>query len=299
MNTYSSLRWLAGLVAGAFVVTPGLPLVADVFVLDTNQSSITISGTVAGYSFAAQGAGSLTAAYGGTIQAAQTANTIQFTGQSLIQAQNSGSWQPKSDGSAGSEPANYGAQANAVFATAKAALRNLQLDVTSSALAVTGGQFDSRSLVFAFPTNAPSSMAYSVTGLLNKSGALPLTGYATNAVTSVATLTVAGGQQTLTIPVNATFVVSLVTANDTTIIVNGQLVAVRSAAAPLVVQSISVQSQVVTLQWQAAAGQQFQVRSSSDLATWQTNAVNVTSATATYTWSGPATARRQFFRLAK
>ena len=69
--------------------------------------------------------------------------------------------------------------------------------------------------------------------------------------------------------------------------------------APVVVQSISVQSQVVTLQWQAAAGQQFQVQSSSDLATWQTNAVNVTSATATYTWSGPATARRQFFRLAK
>ncbi len=299
MKTCVSVPWLARLVAGACFLTTALPLLADVFVVDTNQSAISISGSVAGFAFSEQGPGSLTAAYGGTIQAAQSANTIQFTGQSLIQAQNSGTWQPKSDGSTGSEPANYGAQANAGFAAAKAAMRNLQLDVTSPALTVSGGQFDSRSLTFFFPSNAPSTLAYNVTGFVNTSGVKALTGYATNKVTSVATLATASGQQTLTIPVDATFIFSLLSQNDTTINVKGQLVAVRGGAAPLVLQSISVQSQLVTLQWQAAAGQQFQIQSSSNLTTWQTNAVNVTSPTAAYTWSGPATARRQFFRLAK
>jgi hypothetical protein len=272
---------------------------AQVFTLDTNQSTITISGSILGYNFAEQGPGSLTTRYSGTIQTAQSAGTIQFTGQSRITAQNNGSWQPKADGTVGNEPANYGAQANAGFATAKAALRNILLDATSPGIPVSNGQFDSGGLTFGFPTNATSALGYNVSGLLTKSGAKLLTGYATNNVTSLATLTTVGSQQTLTIPVDATFVFTVVSANDTTIELKGQLVAVSSAAPARSAPSITVQSQLVTLQWQGTPGLLYQVQSSSDLTLWRTNATSVTSTTTAFIWSGPATGPKQFFRLAQ
>jgi hypothetical protein len=300
MPIHSTHRKLAGQWAGAVLAAGlGLPVFAEVFTVDPSQSSITISGSILGYAFAEQGSGSLATAYGGTIQTALGGGTIQFTGQSLILAQTNGSWQPKSDGSAGSEPANYGAVANAGIATAKAALRNVQFDVISPVISVTGGQFDSRSLTFLFPSNATSALAYNVTGLINQSGVKALTGYATNKVTSQSTLATAGNQQTLTIPVDATFQFTLISANDTTVNLKGQLVAARSTTAPPAVQSVKVQAQTVTLQWQDSPSQQFRVLSSTDLKTWLTNAANVTSSTTAYTWSGPATAAKQFFRLAK
>lgn len=98
---------------------------------------------------------------------------------------------------------------------------------------------------------------------------------------------------------DATFLFTLVSQNDTTVNVKGQLVATRGTTAPLAVQSIKVQAQTVTLQWQSAPGQQFQVQSSTNLNTWLTNAANVTSVTGTYTWSNAATAVKQFFRIGK
>lgn len=271
----------------------------EVFTVDTNQSSIALSGSVLGFTLAEQGAGSLTTTLAGTLNADVTDNTIQFTGQSLLAAQNNGSWQPKADGTAGSEPANYGAQASSILGNALAALRQIQLDATSPSLSVTNGQFDSGSLTFFFPVNAPSSLAYTVSSLfLNKSGALALSGYSTNKVTTLASLATVGGQQILTIPVNAQYFFTLVSANDTTVSLKGQLVATRVASVPLAIQSITVQTQVVTLQWQSAPGQLYQVQSSTDLAHWTTNAANVTSPTNSYSWSGAASAPSGFFRLA-
>jgi hypothetical protein len=272
----------------------------DVFTVDTNQSSIALSGSVLGFTLQEQGAGSLTTTFAGTLNADVTDTTIQFTGQSLLAAQNNGSWQPKADGSAGSEPANYGAQASSVLGNAVAALRQIQLDATSPSLSLTNGQFDSGSLTFFFPVNAPSTLAYTVSGfLLNKSGSLALTGYSTNKVTTLASLATVGGQQILTIPVNAQYFFTLVSANDTTVSLKGQLVATRAASVPLTIQSITVQTQVVTLQWQSAPGQLYQVQSSTDLTHWTTNAANVTSPTNSYSWSGAAAAPNGFFRLAQ
>jgi hypothetical protein len=300
MQTYSPGRPVVSLLAGAWLtVNLCQPAFAQIFTIDTNQSSVTISGSILGYPFQEQGPGSLTTSYQGTVQTALVAGTIQFTGQSLIQAQNSGSWQPKADGSAGSEPANYGATASAGFATVTTALRNVQFDAISPVINVASGQFDASSLTFSFPTNAASTLAYNVTGLISMSGAKPLSGYATNTVASQATLAGSGTQQTLTIPVDATFLFTLVSENDTTVSVKGQLVATRATTTPLAIQSIKVQAHMATLQWQSAPGEQFQVQSSTNLKTWQTNAANVTSATGTYTWSGAATAAQQFFRIAK
>jgi hypothetical protein len=279
------------------------PAMADVFTLDTNQSSLTISGTVQGASLAQQGAGSLTTHYGGAIEVTQTASSIQFPGQSLIAAMNSGNWQPLADGSAGVAPANYGAAVNlaAGLVKVKAALHSLVLDVTSPALTLNRtGQFASTNLTFLIPTNANSALSYLVTGLINSSGSTALSGQSTNNVTTLATLETNGQAQTLTIPVNAQFTFSANSTNDTILNLAGQLVGFRTAgavAAAPVLQSLTVQSQVLTLQWQAPAGQQFQVQSSTDLMAWQTNAVNVTSGSSNYTWSGPATGANSYFRL--
>jgi hypothetical protein len=180
-----------------------------------------------------------------------------------------------------------------------AALRSIQFDATSPVINVASGQFDARSLIFSFPTNATSTLAYNVAGLISMSGVERLSGYATNKVASQATLAGNGNQQTLTIPVDATFLFTLVSQNDTTVSVKGQLVATRGTTTPPAIQSLKVQAQTATLQWQSAPGENFQVQSSTNLNTWQTNAANVTSATGTYTWSGAATAVQQFFRIAK
>jgi hypothetical protein len=274
--------------------------VADVFTVDTNKSSITLSGSIdllgSAYSLEAQGPGSLTTAYGGTVQVSQAGSTIQFTPSSLIQALDSGDWQPESDGSAGSAAANYGGQVSVLGQTITVAVRDVLLEATSPAISVAGGQFDSSSLVFGFSTNAAGVLSYNA-GFLG-SGATPLSGYATNNVSALATLATVGAQQTLTIPVGATFHFSLFSQNDTTLGVQGQFVAVRSAAAPLAIQAIEVKNQMVTLEWQSSPGEFFQVLSSTNLAAWQTNAINVSSTTTSYTWSGPATARQAFYRIA-
>jgi hypothetical protein len=245
----------------------------------------------------------LTTQYGGTIEATQTASSIQFPGQSLIAAMNSGNWQPLDDGSAGLAAANYGASVNlaAGLVKVKAALRSLVLDVTSSALTFNStGQFASTDLTFLIPTNANSALSYLVTGLVDSSGSTAVSGQSTNNVTTLATLVTNGEAQTLTIPVNAQFTFSANSTNDTILNLAGQLVAFRTAAAVAtapILQSLTVQTQVVTLQWQAPAGQQFQVQSSTDLMAWQINAVNVTSGSSNYTWSGPATGTNGYFRL--
>jgi hypothetical protein len=277
---------------------------ADVFTLDTNQSSLTVSGTVQGAAIAQQAPGSLTTKYAGTLQATQTGNTIQFPGLSLITALNSGNWQPLADGSAGLAPANYGASISLVagFVKVKAALRLLQLGISSQNITViSNGQFAATNLMFLFPSNSASSLAYQETGLANGSGSTALIGQSTNNSPAFATLSTTGNLQVLTIPVNTQFIFSTASSNDTILNVVGQLVATAPTmpAVVPVLQPPTVQTQVVTLRWQAPAGQQFQVQSSTNFVTWQTNAVNVTSATTNYTWSGLDTAPRAFFRLAQ
>lgn len=272
---------------------------AQVFTLDTNQSSITISGSVIGGSISEQAAGSLTTQISGTLQVALVGNTIQFTGQSQILALTNGSWQPKADGTAGSQPADFGGKASLGFASGLAALRGVRLDVLSPAINLNGSQFDSTNLTFLFPSNSTSSLSYNVSGLVSKQGAIALIGYATNKVTALSSLSRVGDQQVLSIPVDATFYLTLVSANDTVIRLQGQLVAVRNAQAPLQVQSFIVQSQAVLLQWQGAGGQQFQIQSSTNLTAWQTNATLVTPASGSYTWTGSVAGPVQFFRLAR
>jgi hypothetical protein len=294
-------RLAAGFAVGLFTLILGVsPVAADVFTIDPNQSSLTITGSVSGTSFVQQGPGSLTTKYGGTIQAAQTAGTIQFTGLSLITAQTNGSWKPLPGGGAGNAPANYGATVGLLggFVTVDAAFRSLLFDVTSPLITVGGGQFNPSSLTFLFPSNATSTLDYRESGFATGSGSKLLTGNATNNVATLATLTMVGTQQTLTLGVNTQFHFTLVSSNDTIVNVAGQLVAARTTTAPLVIQTPTLTKQTVTLNWQSPAGQFYQVLSSSNLQTWQTNASNITSASTDYTWTGTNSAPKGFYRLA-
>jgi hypothetical protein len=298
----SCSRLAAGFAVGLFGLVLGVkPVTADVFSIDTNQTSFTISGSIQGSSFVQQGAGSLTTHYGGTVQLNQTAGTIQFTGLSLIAAQTNGSWQPQPGGVAGNAPANYGASASIAggLVTVLAALRSIVFDVTSPSITLSNGQFDPSSLTFLLPTNGSSALAYKESGFATGSGTKLLTGYATNNVAILATLSTAGTQQTLSVGVNTQFQFSIVSANDTILNVVGQLVATRGTTAPLVIQPPTVVNHTVMLNWQAAAGQFYKVQSTSNLQTWQTTASNVTAASTNYTWTATNNAPQGFYRLAQ
>jgi len=288
LATCGAVSWL--------ILTGGIDLAsADVFTINPAQSSLTLSGSILGYSIAPQGAGSLTTTYNGTIQATQSGGTIQFTGQSVITAQTNGSWQPLAGGASGNAPADYGGKASTFLGTAYAALRSILLDVTSPPIPVSSGQFSPSSLTFSFPSNATSAIDYhSAVG----SGSKVANGNATNNVATLATLTTVGSTQTLTLDINAQFTFTLVSSGDTIVNLSGQFVATRNVAPALVVlQSPAVTNHVVTLKWQSPAGQFFQVLNSTNLIAWQTNASNVTSATTNYAWTGTNPAPSGFYRL--
>ncbi len=271
------------------------------FTIDPLQSQMTISGTALGDPLLEQGSGSLTAHFGGTFEADVTDAAIKFTGGSAIDGQPSGEWEPLPDGSAGKALADYGAKATILGSGTKASLRNVLLDATSGALALTAGNFDSAGIVFGFPASSTASLDYRVSGLFGTSNTKRLEGLSTNQVTTGGTLLTSGNVQTLTIPVDAKFSFTLILSDDIKFTLKGQLVATRALGPDLVFdsRSLTVGGDTVTLQWEAPPGQKFRVESSTDLKTWKERASGITSATTAYTWSAPTEGPIEIFRLAK
>src|SRR5262249_59389540 len=106
------------------------------FSIVTNQSSITLSGTVdsalGSAPIQAQKTGSLTTGYTGTIKTDLFASGISFLSGSTIDANVNGSWMPLADATDGSAPADYGAKATfLLFITVNFAGRNLVAGLTS------------------------------------------------------------------------------------------------------------------------------------------------------------------------
>ena len=243
-------------------------------------------------SLSPQGPNSLISSYGGTIFASQSDGNIQFPGQSQISAANNGIWQPAPGGNTGSAPADYGGQINFQYiGTTYAALRNVVLDVTSPLLPVNNGNFDSSALVFSFAPNANATLDYST---FNGAGSQPLTGYSTNSVLNGATLATNGTRQTLTIYVQTQFTFSLINPNDTTLNLNGQIVATNS---PPLFQSITLTNQTLVLTVQNATGQSV-LQSSPDLTAWSAaNPAVTTNGPTSLTYTVPLTGGNSFFRV--
>ena len=270
----------------------------QVFTIDNSQSPISIGpgSTFAGFAVTAQGPGSLSNSYYGSINVDLSASTIQFSGGSAINARTNGVWQPAPGGVAGSGPANYGAQAQLFgFYTAYAAIRHLSLDVTSATLPLSGTNFNGTNLIFSIASSNAVADYYSSI----ESGSKSLTGYATNALAAGFTVTTNGGKQTLTIPISAQFAFTVISANDTKVNLIGQIVATNSgAAAPLVIKSIVLSNQNVVV----TAGNatiQSQLLVSSNLTAWAPapGVVVTTNASGETIFTAPANGTNAFFQV--
>lgn len=276
------------------------PVRGQDFTLDEARSVVVLSGTVAGSGIQEQAAGSLTTRFGGVFKVSRTPGNLVLLPGSTVSATVNGNWQPGVGGGAGSAPANYGGKADAFIASATAALRNVQLEVTSGTLTLSAGAFDSSALVFSFPAAAAAALDYKVSGLVSMSGSKALSGLAANKVTTQGSLkTLADGSEELTVPVAAELVLKLVSANDTLIRLTGQLVAVRKGGTtvPALFSGVTVVSNQVTLRWSGPAGASFRVEASDDLRTWLEQAGGATTEASGYSWRAAAPGGLRFYRL--
>jgi hypothetical protein len=208
------------------------------FSIVTNQSAITLSGTVdtsvGSAPIQPQGAGSLTTSYTGTIKTDLFASGISFLSGSTIDANVNGSWKPLADASDGSAAADYGAKATfLVVIRVDFAGRNLVAGLTSGNLPIeAGNQFDlstttvtfaSGDLAYRSSIGDPSGFA-SIAGksaLLSGNGALnsQIQGTQTSA--------------TLTLPINSDFVIQPDASTTVNLHLAGQLVATSTFVTPL------------------------------------------------------------------
>lgn len=192
---------------------------AFVFVIDSSSSSLSLSGSVAGFALQQQGAGSLSTTYSGTIDADFDLSSIQFN-SAIATAAISGNWQPLPGGGSGAAPANYGGQASlGGLGTAFGAGRNFVFDITSGVIPLSGASFDTSQLTISPTTGALDYSSPFGGGSTNLSGLFGM-----NQVT-MGNISVAGGIATLTIPVQITQTLTLVSSGDTTITLAGNIVA--------------------------------------------------------------------------
>jgi hypothetical protein len=203
------------------------------YVIDVQQSSLSISGNLFGNAAGPQTPGSLTTSYTGTIQADRTGGTIRFTGGSVVDAvAQSTAQQPRADATPGSATADYGRTAETgspFFNTGREALRGLVLDVfddtEGAGATITNGQF-SRS-AYGLEIDAGSSDAMiGDTQSFEKS----LAGLGTaNGGVGAAELTLAGNVETLRLPFSTgPIAYTLSQSGDTTLQFSGLLVATRT-----------------------------------------------------------------------
>jgi len=240
------------------------------FALDATNSSVSISGSFAGTAFQQQGTGSLTTKYSGTIEADVTSSNITFIGGSAIVGLNSGNWQPGLGGVAGSAPANYGMKETVLLTTVMAAVRYTLLDVTSSALTVTGGSFSGQGLHFNYPSNSTSVLDYTYSGLLGSgSGSQQLKGITTNNLNN-ATLVIQGAKLVLTIPVDISGAATAVNPNDIQFRLRGQLVARAPVSVPLQINAFQMSPAQLTFTIATTPGQSYTILGSTNLTDWAT-----------------------------
>ena len=298
MNSRSFFPLAAGVCSfGATLFLPGRVQAAlEVFTIDSSQSQISLSGTVAGFTLTAQGSGSLMNNYSGNIKAFISGSTIQFIGSSAITASTNGIWQPALGGVSGSAAANYGGQISIYgIYTGYGAARNVILDLNSPSLTLSGTNFDSSALVFSFAYYSGAEFDYT-TPL--GSGWVPLAGNSTNSVANGASLSSNGATQKLVIQFNTPFTFSLLSANDTTLILTGKIVATNSFVAPFMISSIVLTNQSVVLKVQNATLQS-QLQSSTNLTTWSSPSTTVSSNAGTTTFTTPMSGSKNFFRVQK
>lgn len=262
-------------------------------VIDPLRSQITLQGTILGNAVQEQGAGSLTARFGGFIRMDASGATIQFPGGSVVDAITNGVWEPNVGGTAGSAPADFAGQARSLFVTVKGAFRNIVLDVTSGVIPLTNGEFDASALSFAFPANSTAALDYDL-GLFKD--ALPLLGISTNKVTKAGTLTLEGGVQKLVIEVNTQYAFAALTEGDSFLRLTGQIVAM--SASELRIGSISLADRKLKI-LVPDASPSIQLQGTRDFVNWTTPVVQRDTGAGTTTFTTDLEAGAVYFRAMK
>ena len=266
-----------------------------------SNSSLFITGDVAGAPFTPQASGSLTTSYTGTIQVDLALPTITFTGNSSVVAQNNGTWQPLPGGASGSAPGNYGGNVNGGLFTAVAAVRNTVLDVTNSGSTIVTGAFPATDLTFFFPANATTAIDYRYTVIFSQpvGGTTPLNGGFPNANTNNVTLVIQGPEYVLTIPVDISGV-EPTTVGDINYRLRGKFVAKAPAPAPpipLRITAFSLSGNQATIKIDTTTSQHFTILGSTNFTSWATNDQFTSASTNTtrvVTLLAPVSSQRYF-----
>jgi len=211
-RNHPARQTLVSMVLGALLI-PAAFGAAVTFNLDSSQSYITVSGTVAGQPLTTQGPGSLTTHFSGTVDSTldNTASPTQITiTGSTLDATTSGQWHPLAGGADGVADADLGGSTSGSLITSgNVAVRNFVVNgVTATAVPVTGNQFVSTGIQFTL--NAGSTVDYRVTTILgSSSGTKALGGIHTNNIAGPGTITRAGSTTTLQIPLDFYIVLSI------------------------------------------------------------------------------------------
>jgi hypothetical protein len=272
------------------------------FTIDSAQTHVTLSGDAAGLAMMeqGQGSGSLTTHFQGTVLADITDQSLQFVGGSQIDGIVNGDWSPLAFGEAGTEPADFGAQAGSGLLSGTGALRDLLLDLESEALALGSlGEFNADGLLFRFPEDAPSAFDYRVSVFFStESGRELLAGYATNLVAASGTLTTQDNIQVLFLPIDASTTFELLEPDDSTLTITGQLRATRllGGEPTLVISSVTLSDGLLTLEWTGDGGGAVQIDGTMDLQNWS-KVADIEAGTAS--WSVAVGAGPSFYRVTR
>jgi hypothetical protein len=193
---------------------------------------LTFSGEVDVFPVTAQTAGSDTTRYSGSLMADVTATTIQFLDGGAMDAQDQLVPQQPRNGGTGFTPAaaaDYGFNADSFMTTGRVAFRGFVLDLTSGVLARSGTSIPSGQTVVI----DSGIVHYRWEGLSsNEADSSGQGGETANNAAAAGTITTVGNIETLTIPINAPFALSVVGISDSQMTLTGQIVATRVIPEP-------------------------------------------------------------------
>lgn len=265
--------------------------------IDPKQSHIVLSGTATGVPLQEQAPGSLSNTVHGVLRIAVSNSLIQFDRDSRVIADTNGSWQPLPDGKPGAAPACFGGTAASPLASVVVALRGVELLITSDPIPVESDQFPASGLLFQFPTNSIGSLAYRVTGFLQYQDWFQLEGLATNGVAQLAEWADSGQPARVRIPLDATYRFGLLSDDDSTLRVQGVIVASEASSMLPEIVSIGVVEGAFRVLLKGTAGGVVTVQQSTDMVVWDTAGEVAVPSSGTASWSTPATGDRLLFRF--
>lgn len=228
------IRLVTTLFGAAVTLAAGATARAEVhtYTVDPVRSSLTFSGEVDVFPVTPQTPGSDTTRYSGSLMADVTATTIQFLDGGAMDAQDQLAPQQPRNGGTGFTPAaaaDYGFNADSFMTTGRVAFRGFVLDLTSGVLARSGTSVPSGQTV----AIEAGTVHYRWEGLSsNEADSAGQGGETANNAAAAGTITTVGNIETLTIPINAPFALSVVGISDSQMTLTGQIVATRIIPEP-------------------------------------------------------------------